>query len=60
MDIQVKNVVKINDTQIDCDLLHPKYGWIRFTASPNDSMAYSRELFNILNHPSYVSKNGVE
>lgn len=30
---------------IDCEVNHPQYGWIPFTASPNDDQAHGRELY---------------
>lgn len=36
------------DGTIDCEIEHPIYGWIPFTASPNDVEAFGREMFDIL------------
>jgi len=33
------------DNTIDCEIEHPVYGWIPFTASPDDVEAHGRELF---------------
>lgn len=33
-------------TSFTCELDHPIYGWIPFTASPNDPEVYGREIFN--------------
>lgn len=33
---------------IDCEILHPYSGWIRFTASPNDPAEHGRLLFEHL------------
>lgn len=30
---------------IDCEINHPKFGWIPFTASPDDSQKYGRDLY---------------
>jgi len=30
---------------IDCEIEHPDFGWIPFTASPTDAEAHGRELF---------------
>jgi hypothetical protein len=35
-------------TLIDCEIEHEVYGWIPFTASPDDVEAYGRELFTEL------------
>ena len=33
------------DNTIDCEIEHPDYGWIPFTASPDDVEVHGRELF---------------
>jgi hypothetical protein len=33
---------------IDCEVDHPVYGWIPFTASPHDCEPHGRELFTII------------
>lgn len=33
---------------IDCEVAHPVFGWIPFTASANDVEAHGRELFRII------------
>jgi hypothetical protein len=45
-----KNTVWANaeHTLIDCEINHPAYGWIPFTASPEDVEAHGRELFAAL------------
>lgn len=35
-------------TAIDCEINHPRYGWIPFTASPDDVEAHGREVFDAL------------
>ena len=35
-------------TMIDCEINHPAYGWIPFTASPDDVEVYGREMFATL------------
>jgi hypothetical protein len=35
-------------TMIDCEINHPTYGWIPFTASPDDVEKHGREVFAIL------------
>lgn len=30
---------------IDCEVDHPKYGWIPFTASPDDTVEMGREIY---------------
>lgn len=36
------------DGSIDVDVLHPKYGWIPFTAHPEDCEAHGRKLYRRL------------
>lgn len=31
---------------IDCEVKHPAYGWIPFTASPDDPEEYGRQLYD--------------
>ena len=33
---------------IDCEVDHPEYGWIPFTASPEDVEAHGRDLYNLI------------
>jgi hypothetical protein len=37
-----RNPVVLPDGRIDCELRHPKHGWIPFTADPNDEMEHGR------------------
>ena len=37
-----------NHSMIDCEIEHPQYGWIPFTASPDDVEAHGREVFAAL------------
>lgn len=48
MDMQVRNPVYTSDGRIDCEIKHPVYGWIPFTASPNDIEQLGREIFQIV------------
>ena len=48
--MQIKNTrspvwANAEQTMIDCEIEHEVYGWIPFTASPNDVEAHGRELF---------------
>lgn len=44
MDIQLRNPVFTVDGRIDCEIEHPVYGWIPFTADPNDVEQHGREI----------------
>lgn len=37
---------------IDCEIEHPRFGWIPFTASPDDEESKGRELFVLLDEDS--------
>lgn len=40
-----RNPVRNADGTIDCEIEHPDYGWIPFTASPDDSEQHGRDLY---------------
>jgi hypothetical protein len=40
-----RNPVFTATGNVDVELEHPTLGWIPFTASPNDSMQYGRDIF---------------
>lgn len=44
--MQVKNLKYNQFGTIDCEIEHPIYGWIPFTASPNDSEPLGVEIYN--------------
>jgi len=50
--MKYKNPVYNQNGTIDCELDHPVYGWIPFTADPNDCEQHGREMFSI------ITKNG--
>jgi len=39
-----RNAQYTKDGRIDCEIEHPKFGWIPFTADPDDVEDHSREL----------------
>jgi hypothetical protein len=43
------------DGRIDCEVEHPKYGWIPFTADPNDVEAHGRKLFEQIKSDGNIS-----
>ena len=43
--MKTRNAVFIADGRIDCEIDHPQFGWIPFTASPDDPEEFGRELF---------------
>jgi hypothetical protein len=40
-----KNPIFTDTGAIDCEINHPQYGWIPFTASPDDSEKHGRDLY---------------
>lgn len=41
-----RNAVHTESGAIDLEINHPRFGWIPFTASPDDQEDYGREIFN--------------
>jgi hypothetical protein len=46
VDIQIRNIKKIDDNTYDCEINHPQFGWIPFTASKNDIEEHGRAIFD--------------
>ena len=44
-DVEIRNCVRISATRIDCEILHPVFGWIPFTADANDFEAHGRAIY---------------
>lgn len=44
----IRNAVRLPDGRIDCEVEHPQFGWIPFTADADDVMAHGREVFAAL------------
>jgi hypothetical protein len=43
--MDIRNPVFTADNRIDCEIEHPVYGWIPFTADPNDVEAHGQEIY---------------
>lgn len=43
--LEYRNPTHTRSTAIDVEINHPEFGWIPFTASPDDPEAMGRELF---------------
>lgn len=43
--LDVRNPKYNRFNTIDCEILHSKFGWTHFTASPNDNVDYGREVY---------------
>lgn len=53
--MKIRNAKYNKNKTIDCEIEHPDYGWIPFTASPNSAEEYNREMYAMM-----VKKGGVE
>lgn len=42
--VSFRNVVPLGDGRFDCEIEHPSFGWIPFTADPNDVEPHGREI----------------
>lgn len=47
MEIEIRNISLLDDGRIDCEINHPVYGWIPFTANADDVEAHGREIHAI-------------
>lgn len=45
LDIDVRNAVYLANNWIDCEIEHPKLGWIPYTAEANSSDAFMRVIY---------------
>ena len=46
--LDISNAQYNSDGTIDCDWNHPSHGPIRFTASPDDTEAHGRQIYQWL------------
>lgn len=44
MMLEFRNAVRLEDGRIDCEINHPRFGWIPFTADPNDVEPHGRAI----------------
>lgn len=42
---EIKSVVSLPDRRFDCEILHPVFGWIPFTADQNDVAEHGRAIW---------------
>lgn len=42
--MSIRNPRFTADNRIDCEIEHPAYGWIPFTADPNDAEQHGRDI----------------
>jgi hypothetical protein len=57
MELEYRNPTRNGDGTIDVEINHPIYGWIPFTASPEDPEAHGRELFAELDKDAATWQN---
>lgn len=43
--MNIRNPVFTEDNRIDCEINHPVYGWIPFTADSNDVEQHGKEIY---------------
>jgi hypothetical protein len=41
----IRNPIFTADNRIDCEIEHPDFGWIPFTADPNDVEPHGRDIY---------------
>lgn len=46
--VQFRNVQPIDGDRFDCEILHPKEGWIPFTADPDDVEPHGRAIWQAI------------
>jgi hypothetical protein len=44
--MDIRNPIYTKDGQIDCEINHPIYGWVPFTADQNDIEDHGRKIYN--------------
>jgi len=53
--MEYRNAKYTADGRIDCEINHPKIGWVPFTASRNDSEKHGRDLFSEISRVGNVA-----
>lgn len=48
MNTRTRNARYLVDGRVDCEILHPAFGWVPFTADPNDVELHGRTIFAAL------------
>lgn len=46
--MMIRNINVISDGLIDCEINHPVYGWIPFTASASDPEKHGRDIYELV------------
>jgi hypothetical protein len=58
MDTPFRNAVWDPQGTITCEIEHPDFGWIPFTASPDDVEPHGRAIFEVVRHHAVQSEAG--
>lgn len=45
--MDIRNPIFTADNRIDCEIEHPNFGWIPFTADPNDVEQHGRDIYEM-------------
>lgn len=45
--MNIRNPIFTADNRIDCEVEHPHFGWIPFTADPNDVEQHGRDIYEM-------------
>lgn len=48
MELEWRNVVAIDGDRFDCEINHPVFGWIPFTADPDDVEPHGRAIWRAI------------
>lgn len=43
--MNIRNPIFTADNRIDCEIEHPNFGWLPFTADPNDVEQHGRDIY---------------
>lgn len=44
VDVEIRNIVALGDGRFDCEIEHPVFGWLPFTAAPDDVAEHGRAI----------------
>ena len=47
-EIAFRNVVALPDGRLDCEIEHPQFGWIPFTAAEDDLEPHGRAIWQAI------------
>lgn len=54
--MKYRNAKHTENGSIDCEINHPKHGWIPFTASPDDDEKHGRDLFEVITKDGNIAE----